>query len=112
MFRRVALVITDISEELSPSIIRMTTIGELGTTLAVTGNRRILRNTKLRVRRVLVVVNDVPNSPSLVTLTIDTRRSSETSVLTRATLRNISRDSDPLESLVTGGKPSRSPAII
>jgi hypothetical protein len=34
MLRRVALVTTDVSEELSASIIRMTGIGELGTTLA------------------------------------------------------------------------------
>jgi hypothetical protein len=36
MLCRVALVRTDISEELSASIIRVTSIGELGTTLAVT----------------------------------------------------------------------------
>jgi hypothetical protein len=36
MLRRVALVRTDVSEELSASIIRVTRIGELGTTLAVT----------------------------------------------------------------------------
>jgi redox-regulated HSP33 family molecular chaperone len=36
MLRHVALVRTDVSEELSTSIIRVTTIGELGTTLAVT----------------------------------------------------------------------------
>jgi hypothetical protein len=47
MLRRVALVITDDSEELSASFIRVTRIGELGTTLAVTSNRRTLRrNTK------------------------------------------------------------------
>jgi hypothetical protein len=40
---RVALVRTDVSEELSPSIIRVTRIGELGTTLAVTSNWRTLR---------------------------------------------------------------------
>jgi hypothetical protein len=39
----VALVRTDISEELSASFIRVTRIGELGTTLAVTSNRRTLR---------------------------------------------------------------------
>jgi hypothetical protein len=38
-----ALVRTDVSEELSASFIRMTRIGELGTTLAVTSNRRMLR---------------------------------------------------------------------
>jgi hypothetical protein len=42
MLRRVALVITDVSEELGASIIRVTRIGELGTTLAVTSNRRTL----------------------------------------------------------------------
>jgi hypothetical protein len=35
MLRRVALVSTDFSEELSASFIRVTGIGELGTTLAV-----------------------------------------------------------------------------
>jgi hypothetical protein len=44
MLRRVALVRTDVSEELSASFIRVTRIGELGTTLAVTSNRRTLRN--------------------------------------------------------------------
>jgi hypothetical protein len=40
MLRRVDLVRTDISEELSASFIRVTRIGELGTTLAVTSNAR------------------------------------------------------------------------
>jgi hypothetical protein len=35
MLRHVALVRTDVSEELSASIIRVTRIGELGTALAV-----------------------------------------------------------------------------
>jgi DNA-binding TFAR19-related protein (PDSD5 family) len=39
MLRRVALVRTDVSEELSTSIIRVTKIGELGTTLGITNNR-------------------------------------------------------------------------
>jgi hypothetical protein len=43
MLRRVALVRTDVSEELSASFIRVTRIGELGTKLAVTSNRRTLR---------------------------------------------------------------------
>jgi hypothetical protein len=47
MLRRVALVRTDVSEELNASFIRVTRIGELGTTLAVTSNRRtLLRNSK------------------------------------------------------------------
>jgi hypothetical protein len=39
----VALVRTDVSAEPSASFIRVTRIGELGTTLAVTSNRRTLR---------------------------------------------------------------------
>jgi hypothetical protein len=43
IIRRVALVRTDVSEELSTYIIKVTRIGELRTTLAVTSNRRTLR---------------------------------------------------------------------
>jgi tRNA A37 threonylcarbamoyladenosine dehydratase len=39
MLRRVALARTDVSEELSASFIRVTGIGELGTTRAVTLQR-------------------------------------------------------------------------
>jgi hypothetical protein len=47
MLHHVALVGTNVSEELSASFIRVTRIGELGTTLVVTSNRRTLRrNTK------------------------------------------------------------------
>jgi hypothetical protein len=75
MLRRVALVRTDISKELSASIIRVARIGELGITLAVTSNRRTLRiNTKC-VRRLLVTAN-VPSSPSPVTLTMEAPSSS------------------------------------
>jgi hypothetical protein len=41
MLRRVALVRTDVSEELSVSFIQVARIGELGKTLAVTSNRRL-----------------------------------------------------------------------
>jgi hypothetical protein len=51
MLRRVALVRTDVSEEPSASFIRVTRIGELGTTLAVT-----------------VTASVVPTSTILVTL--------------------------------------------
>jgi hypothetical protein len=83
MLRRVAIVRTDVSEEFSAPIIRVTRIGELGTTLAVTSNRRTLRrNTKslifLRsVRRLLVMAN-VPSPPILVALTKEALSSSET----------------------------------
>jgi hypothetical protein len=64
MLRLVILVRTDVSEELSASFIGVTRIDELGTTLAVTSNRRTLL-----IKEVL--------SPS------------ETSVLTRTILSNI-----------------------
>jgi hypothetical protein len=44
MLRLVALVRTDVSEELSASFIRVSRIGELGTTLAVTSNRSKLQS--------------------------------------------------------------------
>jgi hypothetical protein len=65
MLRRVALVRTYVSKDRSASFIRVTRIGELGTTLAVTSNRRTLRQTL---------------------------SSSDMSVLTRATRRNIPED--------------------
>jgi predicted hotdog family 3-hydroxylacyl-ACP dehydratase len=82
----VALVRTDVSEELSASIIGVERIGELGT-LAETTNRRFvfLRS----ARRLLVTANLLPSSQILVTLMMEEIRSSETSVLTRATRRNI-----------------------
>jgi hypothetical protein len=43
MLRRVALVRSDVSEQLRASIIRAIKIGDLGTTLAVTSSRRTLR---------------------------------------------------------------------
>jgi hypothetical protein len=43
MLRRVALVRTYVSKELNASLIRVTRISELGTTLAVTRNRRTMR---------------------------------------------------------------------
>jgi hypothetical protein len=57
MLRRVALLRTDVSEELSSSIIRVTRIGELGIMLSVTSNGR--------------TANVVPSSPILVTLMME-----------------------------------------
>jgi hypothetical protein len=71
---------------------------ELGTTLAITTSRRTLqKNTGnsvfLRsVRRFLVMANVVPSSPILISLNMEAIRSSETSVLTRGTWRNIPED--------------------
>jgi hypothetical protein len=75
MLRLVALVRTEVSEDLSASIIRVTRISELGA-----------------LSRLLVTANVVPSSPILVSLRKDLLSSSETSVLTRATQRKISED--------------------
>jgi hypothetical protein len=85
MLHRAALVRADVSEELSAFFIRVTRIGELGTTLAVTSNRRTQRASVASYSYVL-------SSPILVTPMMDTPRSSETSVLTRSTRGNIPED--------------------
>jgi hypothetical protein len=84
MLSRVDLVRTDVLEELSASFIRVTRIGELGTTLAVTSNRRTLHR--------LLTASVVPSSPILVTLMKEELSSSETSVLARSARRNNPED--------------------
>jgi hypothetical protein len=55
MLRRVALVRTDVSEELSASFIMMTRIGELGTTLAVSSNRCTLRRNTKKISNLTII---------------------------------------------------------
>jgi hypothetical protein len=86
MLRRVALVRADVSQEISASIIRVSRISELRV-LPVTSNRRTLRRNTM-----LVNVNVVHSSPIVVSLIMEALLSSETTVFTRATRRNIPED--------------------
>jgi hypothetical protein len=80
MSRHVALVRTDVSEELSASFIKVTrSVNFYFSHFAFLSN----------VRQLLVRANVVPSSPILVTLMKEALNSFETSVLTRATRRNI-----------------------
>jgi hypothetical protein len=97
MLRRAALLSMGFSEERSASIIRVTRFGELETTLAATSNRRTLQRNAVLTYYIHSIVkiprensissqraNVVPISPILVTLMMETLRSSKTSVLTTA----------------------------
>jgi hypothetical protein len=78
ILHRLALVRTDVSEELSASFIRVTRIDELGTTLAVASNLCTMRrNTLYLVRRLLFTAGVIPSSPILITLMKEARSSSE-----------------------------------
>jgi hypothetical protein len=95
MLRSLDLSRTDVSEELRASFISVTGIGELGTTLALTSNRRklLIKYQLLNLRPWLVRASVVPSSPNPATLMKEELRCSETSVLTRAIRRNIPENS-------------------
>jgi hypothetical protein len=65
MLRCVAFVRTDVSEEFSASIIRVTRIGDLGTMLAVTSNQHTL---EVIVVKVLSFMSDLSSAISVMDL--------------------------------------------
>jgi hypothetical protein len=81
----VALIRTDVSEEKIASIIRMKSISELRTTLAVITNYE-------KLLQLIVSANVVPIPLILSTLMLEALRSSETLALTRATRHNNPED--------------------
>jgi hypothetical protein len=85
----VAVVRTDVSEERITSIINVIRIVELGTTLIVTRNRSTLQRNSIPR---LLVTDNIPSLPILLTLMIEMICSSETSILTSSTRRNIPED--------------------
>jgi hypothetical protein len=77
---------TKVSEESVASIIRVKRLRELET-FAVINSEEIRR-----VLQLLVTVNNVPNSPILVTLMMEAILSSGALTFTKATRRNIPED--------------------
>jgi hypothetical protein len=75
MLRRVALVRTDVSEELSASFIRVTRIDELETTLAVTNNRctqrgpsQIIQNKNFILYTYIALFMDIYDRPDYLSV--------------------------------------------
>jgi hypothetical protein len=93
----VTLVRTDVSEKLIASIIKVIRIGELRTTLAGISNRSMMRRNNLPYQSGSIAINAnvVSSSPNLFTLRMEAMRSSEMTVLKRATRRHIPEDCIP-----------------
>jgi hypothetical protein len=87
MLRRVVLVRTDSSEEHIASI-RVKRMVEVGTLLAISSNYVVLRS----VLQLLITANVVLSLLDFVTLMMEAIRSSEASVLTRATWCHVPED--------------------
>jgi hypothetical protein len=89
---------TDVSEEHSAPIIRVSRISELRIVLTVTINQNTVRKYYMcivylhSVLLLLVAANVLPSSPILVTLMMEAISSTEASVLTRARWHNILKD--------------------
>jgi hypothetical protein len=115
MLRRVALVRTDLSEELSASIIRVTRIGELGT-LAVTSNRRTLRrNTKFPKCRFLQEPHGVisQKTPFFIVTAVKTSNLTCINVVSPATTgRGIMKIEFSLPDLFRGGVATTSSPVV
>jgi hypothetical protein len=88
MLRRVAVVRSSASKESSALIMMVTTIGELGSKLAIISNRHTPRRNIMRIRRLLATAH-VLISPILAILMMEALLCSEASVIMRATRRNI-----------------------
>jgi hypothetical protein len=92
-----AVIRTDVSGSNIVSIIKVTRIGGLETTLAVTSSRSTLRR-NTSILRLLVTANVFPSSQSLAALMIDVIPASIILVPRKATRRHIPED-DILHSL-------------